>query len=221
LALKCENGRIGNEENQSQVGTRRYMSPEVLEGATEFSSFAFQQIDVYAAGLVAWEVLSRTRVPECPDEVVPEYMLPYEKEAGKTPTLGRMRELVVIRKYRPFPRESMFDNPLLAKMVKTMRDMWDSEPDGRITSSCARDRMQHYYEVSLGSCPMDSSSPIHSFHERISINSSISSSSMGSFICASATGTTMPVAPNTASSSQDRLTSSSSIDDSWPHYGGR
>jgi hypothetical protein len=36
------------------------MSPEVLEGATEFTSFAFQQIDVYSAALVIWEVLSRT-----------------------------------------------------------------------------------------------------------------------------------------------------------------
>ncbi len=36
------------------------MSPEVLEGATEFSAFAFRQIDVYAAALVIWEVLSRT-----------------------------------------------------------------------------------------------------------------------------------------------------------------
>jgi serine/threonine protein kinase len=67
FAVKCENGRMANEDNQSQVGTRRYMSPEVLEGATEFSSFAFQQIDVYAASLVIWEVLSRTRVPECPE----------------------------------------------------------------------------------------------------------------------------------------------------------
>jgi serine/threonine protein kinase len=47
-----------------KVGTRRYMSPEVLEGATEFSSFAFQQIDVYAAALVMWEVISRTRINE-------------------------------------------------------------------------------------------------------------------------------------------------------------
>lgn len=44
----------------SQVGTRRYMSPEVLEGATEFTAFAFRQIDVYAAALVLWEILSRT-----------------------------------------------------------------------------------------------------------------------------------------------------------------
>lgn len=40
------------------------MSPEVLEGATEFSSFAFQQIDVYAAALVIWEIISRTALME-------------------------------------------------------------------------------------------------------------------------------------------------------------
>ncbi len=38
------------------------MSPEVLEGATEFSAIAFRQIDVYAAALVIWEILSRTIV---------------------------------------------------------------------------------------------------------------------------------------------------------------
>ena len=37
------------------------MSPEVLEGATEFSALAFRAIDIYAAALVIWEVLSRTR----------------------------------------------------------------------------------------------------------------------------------------------------------------
>lgn len=39
----------------------------MLEGATDFSGFAFQQIDVYAAGLVVWEILTRTCVPEHPD----------------------------------------------------------------------------------------------------------------------------------------------------------
>lgn len=29
ISVKCENGKIENEDNQSQVGTRRYMSPEV------------------------------------------------------------------------------------------------------------------------------------------------------------------------------------------------
>ncbi len=52
-----------------QVGTRRYMAPEVLEGATEFSAFAFRQIDVYAAALILWELMSRTLIDAGPSVV--------------------------------------------------------------------------------------------------------------------------------------------------------
>src|SRR5687768_16359325 len=101
------------------------MAPEMLEGATEFSAFAFQQIDVYAAGLVLWEVLSRTRVPEDAEsrlcfssalvstlilDAIPDYLLPYEKEAGPSPSLGQIREIVVIRKSRPEVREAQLQN---------------------------------------------------------------------------------------------------------------
>lgn len=65
LAMKYDGGTLADELH-GQVGTRRYMAPEVLEGATEFTSFAFQQIDVYAAALVMWEVLNRTEILPCP-----------------------------------------------------------------------------------------------------------------------------------------------------------
>ena len=42
-----------------QVGTRRYMAPEVLEGAIQFQRDAFLRIDMYACGLVIWELISR------------------------------------------------------------------------------------------------------------------------------------------------------------------
>ena len=42
-----------------QVGTRRYMAPEVLEGAINFNRDAFLRIDMYACGLVLWEMVSR------------------------------------------------------------------------------------------------------------------------------------------------------------------
>ncbi|KAH7731578.1 TKL/STKR/TYPE2 protein kinase [Aphelenchoides avenae] len=145
LALKCENGRM-SEDSHGQVGTPRYMAPEMLEGATEFSAFAFQQIDVYAAGLVLWEVLSRTRVPEDEENAIPDYLLPYEKEAGPSPSLGQIREIVVIRKSRPEVREAQLQNKSSRTIVKTIREMWDKEPDGRITSARARDRMVRLYE---------------------------------------------------------------------------
>ncbi|MCI4375808.1 hypothetical protein PGIGA_G00114120 [Pangasianodon gigas] len=50
LALKFEAGKSAG-DTHGQVGTRRYMAPEVLEGAINFQRDAFLRIDMYAAGL--------------------------------------------------------------------------------------------------------------------------------------------------------------------------
>ena len=45
-----------------QVGTSRYMAPEVLEGAISFYQESFLRIDVYAFGLILWEIASRCKI---------------------------------------------------------------------------------------------------------------------------------------------------------------
>ncbi|VDM38765.1 unnamed protein product [Toxocara canis] len=119
LALKCENGQMPAEDHHGQVGTRRYMSPEVLEGATEFTAFAFRQIDVYAAAL---------------------YRQPYEEEAGLQPSLHDLRRIVAVQKTRPRIRRAVKEHNIGSVLWKTVEDMWDMEPDGRITSGCAYER---------------------------------------------------------------------------------
>ena len=42
-----------------QVGTRRYMAPEVLDGSINFSNLFILKIDIYACALVLWELVSR------------------------------------------------------------------------------------------------------------------------------------------------------------------
>lgn len=43
-----------------QVGTARYMAPEVLESRVNLEDLeAFKQIDVYSMALVLWEMASR------------------------------------------------------------------------------------------------------------------------------------------------------------------
>ncbi|EFO28480.2 TKL/STKR/TYPE2 protein kinase [Loa loa] len=138
LALKCENGQMPSDDNHGQVGTRRYMSPEILEGATEFTAFAFRQIDVYASALVLWEILSRTSMGK--DDVVGEYERPYEAEAGVQPTLHDMRRVVAVEKKRPSIRAAVMEHNIGGVLWKTAEDMWDMEPDGRITSGCAYER---------------------------------------------------------------------------------
>ena len=41
----------------------RYMAPEILSETLSLSSFdAFKQVDMYAFGLVMWEITRRTRI---------------------------------------------------------------------------------------------------------------------------------------------------------------
>ena len=44
-----------------QVGTARYMAPEVLEGAISFEPEAYFRIDIYAFALILWELTTRTK----------------------------------------------------------------------------------------------------------------------------------------------------------------
>lgn len=53
-----------------QVGTRRYMAPEVLEGAINFQRDAFLRIDMYAMGLVLWELVARCKAADGKDPVL-------------------------------------------------------------------------------------------------------------------------------------------------------
>ena len=112
LALIFEPGKSCG-DTHGQVGTRRYMAPEVLEGAINFSRDAFLRIDMYACGLVLWEVASRCTVvgtlsaDDAPPAAAaaanlsthgthpinptdPEYKLPFEAEIT-TPGLEEMR----------------------------------------------------------------------------------------------------------------------------------
>lgn len=137
-ALKCEHGQT-SEDTHGQVGTRRYMAPEVLEGATEFSAVAFRQIDVYAAALVLWEILSRTHV--APGERVDEYRLPFEEELGLHPTLDQMQVTVVNNKQRPAEKESWRSDTRSRVICHTMEEMWDAEPEARISAGVALERL--------------------------------------------------------------------------------
>ncbi|KFD67209.1 hypothetical protein M514_07574 [Trichuris suis] len=143
LALVCEHGRTPN-ETHGQVGTRRYMAPEVLEGATEFSAFAFRQIDVYAAALVLWELLSRCGFKN----VEPgEYMLPFEAEVGLRPSLQEIQEIAVIKKRRPILKAVWREDPHAAVVCSAIEEMWDNEPEARISAGCAAERLDALVSV--------------------------------------------------------------------------
>lgn len=47
--------------NNPKVGTKRYMAPEVLDDSIQMDCFeSFKRVDIWALGLVLWEVARRT-----------------------------------------------------------------------------------------------------------------------------------------------------------------
>jgi len=148
LALVFEMGKSCG-HTHGQVGTRRYMAPEVLEGAINFTPDAFLRIDMYACGLVLWELVLRCTAQEC---LIPEYRLPFEEEVGQHPTLEDMQDAVVQRKVRPTIPESWRNHPGLVVMCETMEECWDHDAEARLSASCVMERVLNqskYHHSSL------------------------------------------------------------------------
>ncbi|XP_051915129.1 bone morphogenetic protein receptor type-2-like [Hippocampus zosterae] len=136
--------RHGEEENAaiSEVGTIRYMAPEVLEGAVNLRDCesALKQVDMYALGLVYWETFMRC-TDLFPGESVPEYQMAFQAEAGNHPTFEDMQVLVSREKQRPKFPEAWKENSLAVRSLKeTMEDCWDQDAEARLTAQCAEER---------------------------------------------------------------------------------
>ncbi|RWS08423.1 bone morphogenetic protein receptor type-2-like protein, partial [Dinothrombium tinctorium] len=143
---KCfVNGVEQNAETSSlcDVGTLRYMAPEILEGAVNLRDCesSLKQIDVYALGLIIWEVASR-----CSDLYqgmeVPPYKLPFEHEVGLNPSYEQMQVLVTRHKARPlFPDIWKDTNPAIRSLKETIEDCWDHDAEARLTALCVYERL--------------------------------------------------------------------------------
>lgn len=139
------NGEEQHAETNSlaEVGTLRYMAPEVLEGALNLRDCesSLKQVDVYALGLILWEIATR-----CSDLYqgmnVPEYKMPYEAEVGVHPSTEQMQVLVARHKARPlFPDIWKDSNPAVRALKETIEDCWDQDAEARLTAVCVEERL--------------------------------------------------------------------------------
>ncbi|XP_047457922.1 activin receptor type-2A-like [Mugil cephalus] len=149
LALRFEPGTSPG-DTHGQVGTRRYMAPEVLEGAINFQRDAFLRIDMYALGLVLWELASRCTAADGP---VDEYMLPFEEEVGQHPSLEDMQDVVVHKKLRPTLRECWQKHSGLVLLCETMEECWDHEAEARLSSGCVAERVVQMRRQTVATAP--------------------------------------------------------------------
>lgn len=135
---------LAEQKSLVEVGTVRYMAPEMLEGAVNLRDCetALKQVDIYSLGLVLWELFARCPEFYATDEAMPPYKQPYESEVGKMPSLEQMQILVSRQKVRPkFP--NAWKRNVSAKVAKdTCEDCWDSDPDARLTALCVEERLR-------------------------------------------------------------------------------
>ncbi|XP_043198191.1 TGF-beta receptor type-1-like isoform X2 [Amphibalanus amphitrite] len=113
----------------SRVGTKRYMAPEVLDETMNTSQFeSFKRADVYALGLVLWEVARR-----CTAGGLHEYQPPYHDLVPSDPSLEEMRKVVCVDRQRPSIPNQWHSSEALRVMSKVMKECWYHSPAARLT----------------------------------------------------------------------------------------
>lgn len=146
-----------------EVGTLRYMAPEILEGAVNLRDCetSLKQIDVYSLGLVLWELCMRCQDFYPPEMSTPPYKAPYEAEIGSHPSFDQMRSLVLQHKARPmFP--PFWGGGTAAHASKEIcEDLWDHDPDARLTSLCVEERLIEISKLKPRSHYVSSSTPLN------------------------------------------------------------
>ncbi|KAF6020888.1 ACVR2B [Bugula neritina] len=140
LALCFKDGNVNEVDAQFQAGTHRYMAPEVLDGAISFTKDAFIRIDVYAAALVLWELLTRCEVSENRSS---EYKAPYEDLENRmySSLLETLQIAVSREKRRPSFPDCLYRNADTASLVTTIEESWDADAEARLSAGCIESRL--------------------------------------------------------------------------------
>lgn len=114
-----------------RVGTKRYMAPEVLDVSINRNHFeSFKRADVYAFGLVLWEIARRCSI----GGIVEEYQLPYYDMVPSDPSLEDMRKIVCDEKYRPAIPNRWQTVESLRVMGRLMKECWYHNAAARLTT---------------------------------------------------------------------------------------
>lgn len=115
----------------NRVGTKRYMPPEFLEDNVHVRHFdAYKRGDVYAFGLVLWEVARKC----VSGGICEEYQLPYYDRVPCDPSIEEMRKVVCVENYRPSIPNRWVQVEALQAVSKIMKECWYTNSAARLTA---------------------------------------------------------------------------------------
>ncbi|XP_032792572.2 TGF-beta receptor type-1 isoform X1 [Daphnia magna] len=114
-----------------RVGTKRYMAPEVLDETINTSHFdSFKRADVYALGLVYWEIARRCNM----GGIIDEYQLPFYDVVPSDPSIEEMRKVVCVDRQRPSIPNRWQSYETLRAMSQLMKECWYANAAARLTA---------------------------------------------------------------------------------------
>ncbi|XP_060937076.1 TGF-beta receptor type-2-like [Limanda limanda] len=124
--------------NSGQVGTARYMAPEVLEARLNLENTeSFKQTDIYSMALVLWEITSRC---EAIGEVK-DYEPAYGSKVREHPCVESMKDNVLRDRGRPEIPNTWLRHQGVAVICATINECWDHDPEARLTAHCVAERI--------------------------------------------------------------------------------
>ncbi|GAA6226801.1 TGF-beta receptor type-2-like [Lates japonicus] len=138
LALKLDLSlTVDDYANSGQVGTARYMAPEVLESRVNLEDLeAFKQMDVYSMALVLWEMASRCHAIG----KVESYEPAFGSKVCEQPCVDSMRDLVLRDRGRPDIPSAWMQHQGMSVFCSTITECWDHDPEARLTAHCVVER---------------------------------------------------------------------------------
>ncbi|KHN74717.1 TGF-beta receptor type-1 [Toxocara canis] len=134
LAVRYINGELNLPDN-NKCGTIRYLSPEVLSDSYPIHQFdAYKMSDMYAIGLIIWELATRCDA----NGDMQAYEPPYAEWVTRDPSIEEMRECVCVHKHRPTVRGSWKSDKVMSDIERMMMECWAESPPNRLTAMNVR-----------------------------------------------------------------------------------
>uniref|UniRef100_UPI00358F917B activin receptor type-1-like isoform X2 n=1 Tax=Myxine glutinosa TaxID=7769 RepID=UPI00358F917B len=114
-----------------RVGTKRYMAPELLDESIHADCFdAYKRADVWAVGLVIWEICRRATS----NGIIEESKVPFHDVVPSDPSFEDMRKVVCIDQQRPGIPNRWYSDPTLAALARLMKECWYQNAAARLTA---------------------------------------------------------------------------------------
>ncbi|CAF2996323.1 unnamed protein product [Rotaria sp. Silwood2] len=128
--------QILTEKDFVQIGTIRYMAPELLEGVISHTREALCSVDMYALALVMWEIIT-----QCDVYPTTVYRPPYEEyrtnSSNRSSFATEIYDIVVVRRLRPTLVRQIQDNQhslIIHELCSLIDACWITDSDMRMNA---------------------------------------------------------------------------------------